>query len=243
MLLNVATVSFGLLLVASSAVAVGPSAVNLASAGNYVILGKTGISTVSPSTITGNIAVSPIGATAITGFSLTLDSSGTFATSSQVTGKVFAATYVSPTPSTLTTAILDMQAAFTDATGRVNPDHLNLASGLIGGLTLAPGLYKWTSGVSAATGFTISGSATDTWIFQIAGTFILETGVRVSLAGGALDTNIVWVVAGAVTCHVGTHLEGVVLGKTGITLQTGTSLNGRALAQANVVLQVATVKV
>lgn len=67
---------------------------------------------------------------------------------------------------------------------------------------------------------------------------ILSTGARVSLAGGALATNIVWVVSGAVTCQVGSHLEGVVLGKTGITLQTGTSLNGRALAQANVVLQV-----
>jgi len=241
MLFNIAALAVGLLSIANSAVAVGPAAVNLATAGNYAILAKTGISTVPPSAITGAIGVSPIAATALTGFSLTLDSSGTFSTSRQVTGKVFAASYKSPTPSTLTTAISDMQTAFNDATGRVNPNFTNLASGLIGGLTLAPGLYKWSTSVNAATGFTIAGSSTDTWIFQVAGTFSLATGVRVILSGGALASNIVWVVSGAVTTHVGSHLEGVVLGKTAVTLQTGTSVNGRILAQTNVALQVATV--
>lgn len=76
------------------------------------------------------------------------------------------------------------------------------------------------------------------WIFQIAGTLILSTGVRVTLSGGALASNIVWVVSGAVTSQVRTHLEGVVLGQTGITLQTGSSINGRVLAQTSVALQI-----
>jgi hypothetical protein len=75
------------------------------------------------------MAVSPIAATAITGFSLTLDSSGEFSTSSQVTGEVFAASYAAPTPATLTVAVGDMGSAYTDAIGRSNPDFLNLGDG------------------------------------------------------------------------------------------------------------------
>jgi hypothetical protein len=241
MFFNIASLALGLLSIANNAVALGPAAVNLKTAGGFAILAKTGISTVSPSAITGNIGVSPIAAVALTGFSLTLDSSGTFATSKQVTGEVFAASYTSPTPSQLTTAVSDMQTAFTDATGRVNPNFNNLASGSLGGLTLAPGLYKWSTSVTAATGFTISGGSTDTWIFQIAGTFSLATGVKVTLAGGALASNIVWVVSSATTLGVGSHLEGVVLGQTSVTVQTGASVNGRLLAQTDVALQVATI--
>ncbi len=73
--------------------------------------------------------MSPIAAVALSGFSLTLDSSGQFSTSTQVIGKLYAASYSAPTPSTLTVAIGDMGTAFNDATGRVNPDFINLASG------------------------------------------------------------------------------------------------------------------
>jgi hypothetical protein len=47
--------------------------VGLGTACNYVILAKSGISTVPTSAITGSIAVSPIAATAMTGFGLVLD--------------------------------------------------------------------------------------------------------------------------------------------------------------------------
>lgn len=80
-------------------------------------------------TIAGNVAVSPIAATALTGFSLTLDSTGTFSTSSQVTGKLYGASYSAPTPATLTTAVSDMETAYTDAAGRISPDFTNLAGG------------------------------------------------------------------------------------------------------------------
>jgi len=92
--------------------------VNLGKAGDYVILAKSGISTVPASVITGNLGVSPISATAVTGFSLIADSTNLFSRSPQVTGKVYAADYASPTPSNLTTAVGDMQLAFTEAAGR-----------------------------------------------------------------------------------------------------------------------------
>jgi len=241
MLFNIAALAVGLLSVANDVVAVGPAPVNLATAGNFAILAKAGVSNVPPSAITGNIGVSPIAANGLVGFSLVLDSSGTFSTSSQVTGKITAASYAAPTPATLTTAISDLSTAFTDATGRASPNFTNLANGAIGGLTLAPGLYKWSTAVNATSGFTIAGASTDTWIFQLASTFNLPSGVRVTLTGGALASNIVWVVSGAVTLGTTSHLEGVVIGKTSATLQTGASVNGRILVETNVVLQAATV--
>jgi len=241
MFFNIAVLSVGILSIANGVVATGPAAVNLGTAANFAILAKAGITTVPTSAITGSIGVSPIAATGLTGFSLTLASGGTFATSHQVTGDVYAASYAAPTPATLTTAIGNIGTAYTDASGRASPNFVNLGSGAIGGLTLAPGLYKWSSAVNAASGFTISGGATDTWIFQISSTFGLATGVKVTLAGGALASNIVWVVAGAVTAQAGSHLEGVVLAKTSITLLTGASINGRLLSETSVALQAATV--
>lgn len=127
----------------------GPSAVNLRTAGNYTIIGKAGITNVPPSVIStfsdfracptrplisftypaGDIAVSPIAGTAITGFALMLDSSGTFSTSSQVSGRVLAASYFAPTPATLTVAVLDLETAYTDASGRPNPDFVEYHAG------------------------------------------------------------------------------------------------------------------
>ncbi|KAJ7445193.1 antifreeze protein [Mycena galericulata] len=213
-----------LTVVSSGVAALGPAAVNLGSAANYAILAQSGISTVPPSVITGNIAVSPIAATAMTGFSLTLDSSGQFSTSTQVSEECFAADYSDPTPSTLTTAVGDMGTA-----------------GSIGGLTLTPGLYTWSSAVSVDSDITISGAATDTWIFQVTGTFTIAAGVNFDLSGGALASNIVWVTTGAVSAGAGAHLEGVILGKTSIALITGATANSRLLAQTAVTLQKATV--
>jgi hypothetical protein len=51
----------------------GTQPVELGAAGNYVILTKSGISSVPGSDITGDVAVSPIAWTAMTGFSMVLD--------------------------------------------------------------------------------------------------------------------------------------------------------------------------
>ena len=87
-------------------------AVDLGTAGDFAILSKAGISTVPSSDIVGDIGVSPIAATAITGFSLTADATNVFATSLQVTGKVYAANYAVPAPANMTTAVSDMETAF-----------------------------------------------------------------------------------------------------------------------------------
>ena len=214
--------------------------VSLGRAGDYVILAKTGISTVPASVITGNLGVSPIAATAVTGFSLIADSTNVFSRSTQVTGKVYAANYASPTPSNLTTAVGDMQLAFTEAAGR-SPGVTELGAGNIGGMTLPPGVYKWGTGLLIPTNVTLTGSATDVWIFQIAKSLTLSSGAKIVLAGAALPKNVFWQVSGLVSVGTTAHLEGIVLSQTSVTLGTGASINGRLLAQTAVALQVSTV--
>jgi hypothetical protein len=204
--------------------------VDLGTAGDLVILAKTGISTVPDSEITGDIGISPAAATYITGFSLTMDSTNEFSISTQVTGNVYAADYAVPTPSKLTTAVGDMELAFTDAAGRA-PDVTELGTGDIGGMTLVPGVYKWGTGLLIPTDVTLTGSATDVWIFQIAQDLTMSSATNVLLEGGALPKNVFWQVAGFVDIGSTAHFEGVVLSQTAITLRTGASINGRLLAQ------------
>ena len=217
--------------------AAGPTPVPLGTAGNFRILAKTGISTTGTTSIVGDIGVSPIDSTAITGFGLTMDSSNTFSTSALVTGNVYAADYASPTPTMMTTAISDMETAYTDAAGRTNPDHTELGAGDITSMTLAPGLYKWSTGVLIGTaGVTLSGGASDVWIFQIAQGLTVGNGAIVTLSGGAQATNIFWQVAGQVTLGTTSQFKGTILCKTLIEMNTGANLEGKALAQTAVTL-------
>ena len=217
----------------------GPAPVLLGTAGNFAILAKTGIDTVPTSAITGDIGVSPIDSTAITHFSLT--KVGEYSTSTQVTGRVYAADSTPPTPNNLTTSVSNMEAAYTDAASRPTPDYTNLLTGAIGGQTLAPGLYKWASSVGMASDVVISGGPNDTWIFQMTGDLTMANGVRITLAGGALPKNIFWQVAGKAVIGSTAHFEGILICKTDVTLQTGSSMNGRILSQTAVALQKATV--
>ncbi len=208
------------------------------SSGNYVILAKTGISNVPGSSITGNIGVSPAAASYITGFSLVADATNVFSTSTQVVGggRVYAANYAVPTPSNLTSAIGSMERSYLDAASRSNPDFNELATGIIGGLTLAPGLYKWTNTVTIPTDVTINGGPTDVWIFQISGDLTMAAAKQVILTGGALAKNVYWQVAGRVTIGTNSHFEGVILAKTAVSLQTGATMLGQIYSQTMVSL-------
>ena len=216
--------------------AAGPQAVGLGTSGNFVILAKTSVSTTGTTAVVGDIGLSPAAATFITGFGLTMDSTNVFATSSLVTGRVYAADYADPTPANLTTAISDMETAFTDAAGRTLPDFTELGAGDISGQTLVPGLYKWGTGVLITSGVTLSGGANDVWIFQIAGDLTVSNGAIVTLSGGAQAGNIFWQVAGETTLGTTSDFKGIILCQTLIALNTGAVMNGRALAQTAVTL-------
>ena len=209
----------------------GPLPVDLHKAGTFAILTKTGITDVYASAIKGDVGTSPI-----TGAALLL-------TCGEVSGKIYTVDAAGPLPcavtdaTRLTLAVGDMEFAYNDAAGRMSPDYIELGAGEIGGLTLAPGLYKWATDVSMTTDVTLSGGPNAVWIFQVAGTLRQADATRVTLVGGALAKNIFWQVAGAVTVGTTAHMAGVVLGKTMIAVNTGASVNGRLLAQTAVTLQ------
>ncbi len=217
--------------------AIDPS--DLGSAGNYVILAKTGISNNTGSAVTGNIGISPAAASYITGFALTAGIG--FSTAPNVVGKIYAATYVPPTPSNLTTAISNMETAYTNAAGRTSPDFTELYSGDLSGRTLVPGLYKWSTSVIIPTSFTIAGGANDVWIFQVSGDVTLSASQSIILSGGAQAKNIFWQVAGQVTTLTSSSFKGIILSKTAIVLGSTATLIGRAYAQSAVTLDNTTV--
>jgi hypothetical protein len=209
--------------------------VNLGLAGEFAILTKSGITNVYRSNITGDVGTSPI-----TGAALLLRCE-------EVTGNIYTVDPAGPldcritAAPRLTTAVGDMQTAYTDAAGRSNPDFLNLGAGIIGGQTLEPGLYKWTSTLLIPTDITLKGGPNDVWIFQVAGTLTMSSAVKMILSEGAQANNIFWQVSGAVTLGTTSHFEGSLLGKTSIAVQTGATVNGRLLAQTAVTLQMNTV--
>ena len=239
---NLFGILVGFIFLVSMVYAASPANVNLGTAADYVILAKAGISATGVTFINGDIGVSPIDHTAITGFgTLPVDPTGQFSTSPLVSGKIYAGDYASPTPTKLGIAIGDMQTAYTDALSRPT-SFLNAGNGAgeIGGLTLATGVYTFTGdsiNVLISTDLTLNGTADDVWIFQIPGTFNLANGKKVNLVGGAIAKNIFWVVTGATVLGTDSVLEGTVLDATSISIQTGATLNGNALAQTAVTLE------
>ena len=210
----------------------GQSPVKLGTAGTFAILTKSGITDVFASVINGDVGASPI-----TGAAIGL-------TCGEVkTGTIYSVDAAGPLPCSvnnatlLTSAVGDMESAYTNAAGRTLPGFTELGAGEIGGLTLAPGLYKWGTGVLISTNVTLSGGPNDVWIFQIAGTLTQANATRVTLIGGAQAKNVFWQVAGAVAIGTTAHFEGVVLAKTMIAVNTGASASGRLLAQTAVTLQ------
>ena len=228
------TVTFIFLMTAAIAPGVmGATAVDLGSAGNFVILAESAIGDTPTSIITGDVGLSPTTGAAITGL-----------TCSEITGTIYTVDATGPAcrvvdPILLTTAITDMHTAYNTAYNLTNPGYTDVgSSGDIGGLTLLPGLYKFTTAVTITNDVTISGSSSDVWIFQIPGTSALgiSNGKNVILNGGAQAQNIFWVVGGATTIGTGSGFNGTILDKTAITMGSGATLNGRAFAQSAVTL-------
>jgi hypothetical protein len=215
----------------STAVRAMPAPVNLGAAGTFAILSKSGVTDVAASAITGDVGSSPITGAAI------------LVSCAEVTGTIYSVDAAGPAPcvvtnaALLTTAVGDMQAAYTDVAGRTMPDFVELGAGEVGGLTLTPGLYSWSTGVLISSNVTLNGGPNDVWIFQVAGTLTQASATQVTLTGGAVASNVIWQVAGATTIGTTAHFEGTLLDQTSIAVNTGASVTGRLLAQTAVTLQ------
>jgi hypothetical protein len=210
--------------------------VNLGAANRFVILSKSGITDVPTSDITGDVGTSPI-----TGAADHL-------TCAEVTGNIYSVDDAGPAPCSikapakLTSAVHDMQTAYTDAAGRSATIH-ELGAGNIGGLTLAPGVYSWSTNVTIPTNVALKGGSHAVWIFQISKNLIVSSDKAVLLQGHARAHNVFWQVAGKVTLGTASHFEGIILSKTLIAMKTEASIHGRLLAQTAVTLQMNSVTV
>ena len=204
--------------------------IDLGGAGHFVILSKSGITDVPASDVVGNVGTSPISGAA------------DHLSCAEVTGKVYSVDSAGPAPcnikapNKLTSAVHDMQSAYTDAAGR-SPTVTELGGGNIGGLTLPPAVYSWSTDVTIPSDLRLKGGSHAVWIFQISKNLIVSSGKSVVLRGHAQAQNVFWQVAGKVTLGTTSRFEGIVLSKTLIAMKTGASVNGRLLAQTAVTLQ------
>ncbi len=218
--------------------AAGPAPVGLGSAGNFVLFAGTGISSSPDSAITGDVGVGPsVTHTAITtGFSLIPDGSGTFATASQVTGKVYAYDYTDPTPAYILSSSNDMIAAYNDAAGRPNP--IVFGSANLDGLTLAPGLYKSpvSLNLSVNTTLTLNGGPNDVWIIQVAGGVTTGANTQIVLTGGAVAKNVFWQIQSGLTVGATSTFNGIILTGTAVTVGADSSIIGRLLSQTAITM-------
>ncbi len=214
--------------------------VDLGTAGNYVILAKSAINNNATSAFTGDLGLSPMAESFITGFSQTEETG--YSTSDQVTGRIYAADMADPTQANLATAVEDMSNAYDDAEGRSNPDFVNLHSGEIGGNTLSPGLYNWSDSVMISENVTFSGDENDVWILQVADNVTVSSDLSIILSGGAQAQNIFWQAGENVTIGSNSHFEGIILSMSGITLDNNASFKGRILTQTAAIFDSNTVE-
>ena len=213
-------------------------AINLGKANDFTILTEAGISTTGVTSITGNIGASPITSTAITGFGLIMSTDNQYATSTLVTGKIYGPDYAVPTPSYMTTAISDMENAFTTANGIILPaPSTEMYAGDISGQTLSSGLYKWNTDVLITNaGVTLTGGVNDVFVFQIAQNLIVNNNAMITLSGGVQAKNIFWIVSGQATLGTYTNFKGNILSKTLVSLNTGAVVKGKLFAQTAVTM-------
>ncbi len=194
--------------------AVAQTAPSLGTAQSFAVLGSSTVTNTGPSVITGDLGVSP--GTAVTGFP-----PGTV-----VGGSIHAADAVAA----------QAQADNTTAYGDLASEACNTTYGVptdIGGLTLVPGVYCFSSSAGLTGTLTLNalGSASSVWVFKIASTLITASDASVQIINGGQQCNVFWQVGSSATLGTGTDFIGNILALTSITLTTDASLAGRALAQ------------
>ena len=166
-----------------------------------------------------------------------------------VTGRIYTAP---PAPGTATSfavasqGLLDANAAYLSISPASKPGGIDPGAGELGGLTLAPGVYKSASGTFKISNGNLTldaqGDPNATWIFQTAAGLTVgiagPTGAKsIIMKNGALAKNVFWYVGTAATINGagGGVMVGTIIANAGVTFSTSgnaaqTVLNGRAIS-------------
>jgi hypothetical protein len=185
----------------------------LGAADNFVVLAGSTVTNAGPSSLTGDLGVSP--GTAVTGFP---------------PGTVVGTQHVGD--SAAAQGVADLTTAYNDAAGRTL--CAITVAGNLGGQTLTPGLYKSTSSLEISSGdltLDAQGDATAVFIFQMASTLTTTSGRQIILSGSAKSTNVFWQVGTSATLGSTSAFYGTIMADQAVTMSTGATLNGRVLAR------------
>jgi Ice-binding-like len=206
----------------SHAFAVAPRAalapIDLGSAGKFAVLAGSTVTSTGQTRIWGNVGIFP--GTARTGFPPASITSGAFHSADGMAQQ----------------AQLDLTTAYNKAMGLVNAPIA--VAGNLGGQTLAPGLYKSTSGLAVSSGdLTLDGQGNKNavWVFQMASTFNMTPGRQIIMINGARPRNIFWAIGTSATIGTGCTFDGTLLAHQSISIATGSTMRGRALARIGAV--------
>jgi hypothetical protein len=201
------------LVIASQPAVASTAPVGLGTAASFAVLAGTTVTNTGPSSISGDLGVSP--GTAVTGFPPGVVTNGTIHSADGVAAQ----------------AQSDLTTAYNDAAGRSPTANV---PGFIGaGQTLAPGVYKASSSLDVGGSLTLDagGDPSAVFIFQAPSTLVTDSASSIILTGGALACNVFWQVGSSATLGTSTNFSGSILALTSISVNTGDTISGRALAR------------
>jgi type VI secretion system secreted protein VgrG len=199
--------------IAEGGAGTSPATVNLATAGNFGVLGQTAVNNSGATTVDAEVGVG-------TGGTLTGFPPGT-------------ATQTHNNDATTTQAQLDLGSAFTDAASR------NPTAGIttdLANLKLGPGVFSAASVTNSGV-VTLNALGDTTAVFIIISntTLTADSGSQVVLTNGARADNVYWIVGTSATLGSDSVWYGNILADQSITLDSGATLYGRALSKSGAV--------
>lgn len=191
------------------------SAVNLATAGPFVVLGGSTVTNTGPSVLEGDLGVSP--GTSLVGFGLPAVVKGATHANNAVAAN----------------AQSDLTTAYEVAAGQPVPLGNELTGTNLGSRTLGPGAYSYATSAQLTGALTLdaAGDPSAQFVFEIGSTLTTASASSVLLTNGASPCNVYWQVGSSATLDTGTAFQGNLMALTDITLNKGASVIGRVLAR------------
>ncbi|MFT7506931.1 MAG: hypothetical protein ACI92I_000067 [Acidimicrobiales bacterium] len=224
-----------------------PAPVDIGTAVDFTVIGKTAITSDNLTTYGGNIGVSPAaaaGLTAVTCANMTAGRMYTITAPLTPVGCITTASTSVADIAKLSAATADFDAAYLDARNQSTHPYDEISGAIDIGIGVkGRGVYKYTGATSMDTDLVLRGNDTDIWIFQINGAKTQAAAINMVLqneagvvdgANGPRARNIFWAVDGAPSQGAGTHFVGVVIATGAIAVGAGSTYLGRAFSDGAV---------